>query len=190
MFAIPAAALRRAKRAPSLCVTAAGVGQLGRHAAAGGAGPDPPTAGRRPLAGRIAVWYLPARRSAAQLSSRGRRDPATRASLFRPGFVGTVAVRGDPARRAARARARLRALSRARRRGRSRPRRTRGVAVRDRRCQLRLLGAHHACLPGARRGRPLRLHPVARRTRRSAVAQPRLAAAALVERARRWRSKA
>ena len=94
--------------------------QLGRHAAARASEPAPPTAGGTPLAGRIAVWYLPP--AGAQRSYLARAGAILeRASLFRPESGRAVAVCADPARRPARARARRGALPRGRgRRGRER----------------------------------------------------------------------
>jgi hypothetical protein len=182
VFTIPDAAARPAKRQGVAVRDRRGRRQLGRHAAAGGAEPLSADAGGRPLAGRIAVWYLP--RAGAQRSYLARGgEILRRASLFRPALVGPwlyvlILLVALPA--LALASVRCLALAAALPGGHP-PRRLAAWLFADRRDQLRLLGAHHAAVPGARRGRPLRLHAVARRTRRSAVAQPRLAAGALVE---------
>ncbi len=176
VFTIPA--LPAAERA-SLCLTAAGVVNWGGTPLLAVPSPDPPTASGRPLAARIAVWYLPA--AGAQRSYLSRAGPILRrASLFRPGFVGPwlyvlILLVLLPA-----AGARGRALSGARcRRSHAAP--ARGLGVRHRRSELRVLGAHNASFSGPGRGRSLRLHAVARRARSRAVAQPRIAAGALVE---------
>ncbi len=130
-------------------------------------------AGGRPIAGRIAVWYLP--REGAQRSYLARAgEILRRASLFRPDSVGPwlyvlILLVVLPA--LALASVRCLALAAAPLRGAPFGA-AGGVAVRDRRDQLRLLGADHAAVPGPRRGRPLRLHAVAGRTRRGAIAEP------------------
>ena len=81
----------------SLCLTAGEAGQLGRHAAAGAPQPDPPTLGGTPIAGRIAVWYLP--RAGAQRSYFARAGAILQPRLaVPPGPRRAVAVRADPAR--------------------------------------------------------------------------------------------
>jgi hypothetical protein len=74
--------------AASLCLRARGVvNWAGTPASTGPAGTPPPTLSGAPLAGRIAIWYLPrvgARRS--YLSRLGKI--LARASLFRPALIG------------------------------------------------------------------------------------------------------
>jgi Predicted membrane protein (DUF2142) len=87
VFAVPALAALRTERPASLCLTAADVVNWGGTPLARVPAVDPPTAGGRPLAGRIAVWYLP--RAGAQRSYLARAGATLRrASLFRAGFVG------------------------------------------------------------------------------------------------------
>ena len=77
-----------AERAGSLCLTAADVVNWGGTPLPTAPSPAPPTMGGRPLAGRIAVWYLPARRSSRAATWLARRhDPAPRLALP-PGLVG------------------------------------------------------------------------------------------------------
>ncbi|MCW3019246.1 MAG: hypothetical protein JWN10_1554 [Solirubrobacterales bacterium] len=87
-FPIPVLPSHPSERAASLCVTAKDVVNWGGTPLPRVPSSDPPTAGGRPLLGRIAVWYLPpagARRS--YLAQAGAI--LQRASLFRPGFVGS-----------------------------------------------------------------------------------------------------
>jgi hypothetical protein len=86
-FAVPTLPARPVERAASLCLTAADVVNWGGTPLTSPPSSSPPTAGGHPVAGRIAVWYLPpagVRRS--YLSRAGAI--LDRASLFRPGFVG------------------------------------------------------------------------------------------------------
>jgi hypothetical protein len=85
-FAIPQVPSRPATEPASLCLTAADLVNWG-----GTPFPavpsSPPTAGGHPLAGRIAVWYLP--RAGAKSSYLARLgEILRRAALFRPGIVG------------------------------------------------------------------------------------------------------
>jgi hypothetical protein len=86
-FAIPVQPGPPSGRAGSLCLTAADLVNWGGTPLPTAPSPAPPTMGGHPLAGRIAVWYLP---RAGQQSSYLARAGAIlrRASLFRPGLVG------------------------------------------------------------------------------------------------------
>lgn len=86
VFAIPTLPAHPAERPASLCLTAAGLVNWGGTPLP--AAPDsPPTLAGHPLAGRIAIWYLP--RAGAQRSYLARAgEILRRASLFRAGFVG------------------------------------------------------------------------------------------------------
>ena len=85
-FSIPTLPDHPAERAASLCVTAGDLVNWGGTPLPV-PGPAPPTVGGRPLAGRIAVWYLPP--SGSQRSYLSRAGPILRrAALFRPGLVG------------------------------------------------------------------------------------------------------
>ncbi len=87
IFSIPAVSAGHGESAASLCVSAAGVVNWGGTPLPAPPTPSPPTAGGHPLAGRIAVWYLP--RAGAQSSYLARAgEILSRASLFRPGLVG------------------------------------------------------------------------------------------------------
>ena len=182
VFEIPRLGSHPAERSATLCVTAGGLVNWGGTPLPAVPSPAPPTAGGHPLTGRIAVWYEPPAGSQRSYASR-LGAILDRASLFRPSPVGPwlyvlilfVALPGL-------ALASVRCLGSGARRRRRESGPDGGVAVCDRRDELRLLGADHASVSGARRGRPLRLYAVARPARGSALAQPRLAAGALVGR--------
>jgi hypothetical protein len=87
VFTLPGLAAEGIERAASLCLTAGGLVNWGGTPLLAPPSSAPPTAGGSPVAGRIAVWYLPpagARRS--YLSRIGAI--LDRASLFRPSPVG------------------------------------------------------------------------------------------------------
>lgn len=87
VFTVPALPEHPAERPASLCLTAADVVNWGGTPLPAPPISFPPTAGGRPVAGRIAVWYLP--RAGAESSYLVRAGTIlSRASLFRPGFVG------------------------------------------------------------------------------------------------------
>ena len=87
VFAIPALAGHATERRASLCLTAAEVVNWGGTPLQTVPSSVPPTMGGRPIAGRVAVWYLP--RAGAQRSYLARAGAIMRrASLFRPGLVG------------------------------------------------------------------------------------------------------
>ncbi len=87
VFAVPELPDRPAERPASLCLTAADVVNWGGTPLPAPPSSSPPTAGGRPVAGRIALWYLP--RAGAQSSYLARAGTILgRASLFRPGLVG------------------------------------------------------------------------------------------------------
>jgi hypothetical protein len=86
-FTIPVAPAHPSQRAASLCLRAADVVNWGGTPLPRVPSSDPPTAGGRPLLGRIAVWYLP--RAGAKRSYLAEAGKILdRASLFRTGFVG------------------------------------------------------------------------------------------------------
>ena len=87
VFTIPTLAARPAQRQASLCVTAADVVNWGGTPLPAVPSSFPATAGGRPLAWRMAVWYLP--RAGSQRSYLARAgEILRRASLFRPAPVG------------------------------------------------------------------------------------------------------
>jgi hypothetical protein len=87
-FPIPVLPSHPTERPASLCLTAADVVNWGGTPLPKVPSSDPPTAGGRPLLGRIAVWYLPP--AGAQRSYLAQADTILRrASLFRPGLVGS-----------------------------------------------------------------------------------------------------
>ncbi|MGO8905173.1 MAG: hypothetical protein ACLQMH_06050 [Solirubrobacteraceae bacterium] len=87
IFTIPTLPRSPAVRAASLCLLAAGVVNWGGTTLPSAPSPDPPTAAGRPLAARIAVWYLPPAGSQSSYLSRAGAI-LRRASLFRAGLVG------------------------------------------------------------------------------------------------------
>jgi len=87
VFAVPALPAHPAETPASLCLTAADLVNWGGTPLPSAPSTFPPTAGGRPIAGRIAVWYLP--RAGAQRSYLARAGEILgRASLFRTGLVG------------------------------------------------------------------------------------------------------
>jgi Predicted membrane protein (DUF2142) len=87
VFAIGTLPAHPAQRQASLCVTARDVVAWGGTPLSTVPSPFPATAGGRPLAWRMAVWYLP--RAGAQRSYLARAgEILRRASLFRPDPVG------------------------------------------------------------------------------------------------------
>jgi Predicted membrane protein (DUF2142) len=87
VFTIPELPAHPATRSASLCLTAGDVVNWGGTPLPAVPSPAPPTVGGRPLAGRIAVWYLPPAGSRSSWLSRA--GPILhRGSLFRPGLVG------------------------------------------------------------------------------------------------------
>jgi small subunit ribosomal protein S36 len=87
VFAIPALPSHPAQRQASLCVTAADVVNWGGTPLASVPSSSPVTAGGRPLAWRMAIWYLP--RAGSRRSYLARAGEILgRASLFRPDPVG------------------------------------------------------------------------------------------------------
>ena len=148
-------------------------GQLGRHAAAGAAGSRRRRRRRSRIAGAHRGLVPAAARAQAQLprSARARSSTAPRCSArasSAPWPYPAAAARWCSRR------------SRCSRCAASRSPRPRGVGRGASRCALfviaavnfALLGADHAGLSSARRGRPLRLHAVARRTRRGPSHDP------------------
>ncbi|MCW3068826.1 MAG: hypothetical protein JWL67_1451 [Solirubrobacterales bacterium] len=86
-FRIPLVPAHPAGRKGTVCITAADVVNWGGTPLPKVPASAPPTAGGRPLLGRVAVWYLP--RIGAQHSYLAQAGTILRrASLFRPGFVG------------------------------------------------------------------------------------------------------
>ena len=86
-FAIPVTTARSARGSSSLCVTAAGLVNWGGTPLLPPPSSFPPTVGGSPISGRIALWYLPPAGSQRSYLSRAGKI-LSRASLFRPGFVG------------------------------------------------------------------------------------------------------
>jgi hypothetical protein len=87
VFAIGALPAHSAQRRASLCVTATDAVNWGGTPLPAAPSSFAPTAGGRPIAGRIAVWYLP--REGSQRSYLARAgEILRRASLFRPDPVG------------------------------------------------------------------------------------------------------
>ena len=88
VFAIPPLSGHLAEQPASLCLTAASAVSWGGTPLPNVPTSDPPTAGGVPVAGRIAVRYLP--RAGAQRSYLARAGAILRrASLFRPALVGS-----------------------------------------------------------------------------------------------------
>jgi hypothetical protein len=85
VFVVPAL-VRNAEQPASICLTARDRVSWGGTPLARVPSTDPPTAGGRPLSGRIAVWYLPLAGERSYLARAGAI--LRRASLFRPGIVG------------------------------------------------------------------------------------------------------
>jgi len=87
VFTVPELPARAGERAASLCLTAAELVNWGGTPLTAPPSASPPTLAGRPLAGRIAVWYLPP--AGVRSSCLARAGTILdRASLFRPGFVG------------------------------------------------------------------------------------------------------
>jgi hypothetical protein len=87
VFTIPPLGAHPAERPASLCLTAADVVNWGGTPLPSVPADSPPTLAGHPIAGRIAVWYLP--RAGAQQSYIAQAGTILRrASLFRSGFVG------------------------------------------------------------------------------------------------------
>ncbi len=87
VFAIPTVPARPAQQRASLCVTAADVVNWGGTPLPTVPSSFPATAGGRPLAWRMAVWYLPPAGSQRSYLARAG-EILSRASLFRPDPVG------------------------------------------------------------------------------------------------------
>ena len=87
VFAIPTLPAHPAERQASLCLSATDVVNWGGTPLPTAPSPSPPTAGGHPLAGRIAVWYLPRAGAKRSYLARGG-EILRRASLFRPDLVG------------------------------------------------------------------------------------------------------
>jgi hypothetical protein len=87
VFPIPELPAHPAERAASLCLTATDLVNWGGTPLLAPPSSSPPTAGGRPIAGRIAVWYLPP--AGVRRSYLARAGAILdRASLFRPALVG------------------------------------------------------------------------------------------------------
>jgi hypothetical protein len=87
VFTIPALAPRLANQPASLCLVAADLVNWGGTPLPSAPSVFPPTLGSHPIAGRIAVWYLP--RAGERKSYLARAGEIfRRAALFRPGIVG------------------------------------------------------------------------------------------------------
>jgi Predicted membrane protein (DUF2142) len=87
VFTIPRLPSQTAEQPASLCLTAKDVVNWGGTPLPAVPSSSPPTAGGHPLAGRIAIWYLP--RAGAKRSYLARvGEILRRASLFRAGLVG------------------------------------------------------------------------------------------------------
>lgn len=86
-FRIPVTSARSARGSSSLCVTAQGLVNWGGTPLLPAPTTDPPTVGGAPLSGRLAIWYLPPAGSQRSYLARAGKI-LSRASLFRPGFVG------------------------------------------------------------------------------------------------------
>jgi hypothetical protein len=87
VFTLPGLAAEGIERAASLCVTASGLVNWGGTPLLAPPESDPPMLGGSPVAGRIAVWYLPPAGSGRSYLSRASAI-LKRASLFRPSPVG------------------------------------------------------------------------------------------------------
>lgn len=87
VFALHGLSALRSERAASLCLTASELVDWAGTPLLAPPSPDPPTLGGSPVAGRIAVWYLPPAGSRRSYLSRGGQI-SRRASLFRPRPVG------------------------------------------------------------------------------------------------------
>ena len=87
VFTIPELSGRPSERSASLCLTASGVVRWGGTPLLAPPSSAPPTAGGRPISGKIAVWYEPPVGSRRSYVSRIGAI-LRRASLFRPRPVG------------------------------------------------------------------------------------------------------
>lgn len=87
VFTLPGLSAERSERAASLCLTASDLVNWGGTPLLAPPASAPPTLGGSPVAGRIAVWYLPPAGSQRSYLSRGGQI-LSRASLFRPSPVG------------------------------------------------------------------------------------------------------
>jgi Predicted membrane protein (DUF2142) len=87
VFALPGLSAQRSERPASLCLTAGDLVNWGGTPLLAPPSAVPPTLAGIPLAGRIAVWYLPPAGSRRSYVSRVSQI-LTRASLFRPSPVG------------------------------------------------------------------------------------------------------
>jgi hypothetical protein len=87
VFSIPPAATRAGARGASLCLLAADIVNWGGTPLPAPPSAAPPTLAGHPLAGRVALWYLPAQGSQRSYLARAA-EIFSRASLFRPGIVG------------------------------------------------------------------------------------------------------
>ena len=157
-FPIAETPARPASRPASLCVSAQGWVRLGGTPLTSRTSLSARQSGAE-LTAQVAIWYMPRAGADESYLSAGRGDLPARgavpAGLCRRLDLPCAALSGAAGDRAARP-----ALPGPRTRRTHPP--PRALAVRDRRRQLLLLGADHARLPGARRGRPLRIHPVGR----------------------------
>jgi hypothetical protein len=88
VFTLPGLSAQRSERPASLCVTASGLVNWGGTPLLAPPESDPPMLGASPVAGRIAVWYLPPAGSRRSYLSRIGAI-LDRASLFRPSPVGS-----------------------------------------------------------------------------------------------------
>ncbi len=87
VFTVPELPAQPAERAASLCLSAGDVVAWGGTPLPSPPSTSAPTAAGRPIAGRIAVWYVPP--AGARSSYLARAGTIlSRASLFRPGLVG------------------------------------------------------------------------------------------------------
>jgi hypothetical protein len=86
-FAIPVTSARSARGSSSLCITAQGLVNWGGTPLLPPPSTYPPTVAGAPVSGRLAIWYLPPAGSQRSYVSRAWKI-LSRASLFRPGFVG------------------------------------------------------------------------------------------------------
>jgi Predicted membrane protein (DUF2142) len=86
VFTLPGLSAETSERPASLCLTAGGLVNWGGTPLLGPPNSTPPTVGGAPIAGRIAVWYLPP--AGAERSYLSRTGAILRrASLFRPSPV-------------------------------------------------------------------------------------------------------
>jgi hypothetical protein len=86
-FPVPELPARGAERAASLCVSAGDLVNWGGTPLPAVPAPSPPTLAGHPLAGRIAVWYMPPADAQSSYLARAA-DVLRRASLFRPAPIG------------------------------------------------------------------------------------------------------